>query len=355
MADSTNFVMTVNRKRRASGSTDPFNSSSPLEFLERTSMWTKNKLDKLKIVTNITAIYTPMQLISRAYMCKEWDCEMDQKIKTYKEHILVRSPLHMLDVDCFEKVDIALACSLRSWIKEFTNYDPWNEATVKDKGNDYRLWHMFHSNAEQFAEQLIYMNKNMRKKGRPPTEFMYQILFQHFVGMLGLSFISAPQLDGCEIKIGNAEVTSLPDVVFPCPAKNEETVEVIAICKVKECFKEETDTSPGQTRNEKKQKVVHHLDDSLLGQLGGDLVAHFPLSKNQRGLLGIVVQTTFVTFCHFDCTSEQFEEIKTGNPHPSVKPEISFSKPYNILKASDRRELIEAFLKLGCIQNMPLK
>lgn len=294
-----------------------------------------------------------MQLVSRAY--KEYDSEMDQQIKKFKEHILVRSPLHMLDVDSFERIEMNLAFKMRSWINQFTINDPWNKATEVEKGNDFRLWHMFHTNGEQFGQQLVYMS--MKQRSKSLTEYMYQMLFQHFVGMFGLSFISCPQLDGCKIKIGSAEVTSIPDVIFPCLSKNEEELEVIAVCEIKKYFKEENQTSPRQTRAEKKAKVrvIHHLDDKLLGQLGGELLAHLPFSKNQRGILGIVVQATCVTFCHLDCTPEQFDEIKTGRPNLSVKPEICFTKPYNFLKASDRQELIEPFLKLGFIQCMSLK
>lgn len=349
-------AQTCSRKRRASESESPpsmsecfasgsFNNN-PSENLKCTSTWTIDVLNKLKIVTTTTKIYTPMQLITRAYCYIKFDSEMDNNIQKFKEHILVRSPLHMLDFDCFKSFDVAFALQMKSWLNQFILDDPWNKGTEVQTGNDIRLWHMFHTHGEQFAQQLVYMS--MKQGNGPLTQYMHQILFQHFVGLFGLSFIAYPQLDGHEIKIGHVEVTSIPDVVFPCFSTNKEEIEVIAICDVKSNFNEES-----QTSSDERKKV--HLDDNLLGQIGGDLLAHLPLSKNQRGLLGIIVQATYVTFCHLDCTLEQFVEIKTGNPDFTVNPEMCFTRPYNFLKASDRQELIEPLLKLGFIQRMQMK
>ncbi|XP_052076839.1 uncharacterized protein LOC127714844 [Mytilus californianus] len=59
-----------------------------------------------------------------------------------------------------------------------------------------------------------------------------------------------------------------------------------------------------------------------------------------------------VTFSYFQCNTVQFEEIMTGNQCVN-SPVVYYSRPYNYLKAADRKELITPLLTLGFVQFSP--
>lgn len=47
-------------------------------------------------------------------------------------------------------------------------------------------------------------------------------------------------------------------------------------------------------KRKRSEIIVTHICDTLIGQIGGDLLAHIPPSK-YNGNLGIIVQKTFVS------------------------------------------------------------
>ncbi|CAC5388639.1 unnamed protein product [Mytilus coruscus] len=190
---------------------------------------------------------------------------------------------------------------------------------------------------------------------------MDQSLFQEFAAMFGLTSLSSTVLGAAQIGIGNATVTSLPDVIFPDVIhtdKDDDRLKLLAVCKVtkdftrkEEFFPVKQDNNRKRQRREDEEKVIQYLDEALQGQHGGELVVHFPLSEN-NGLLGIIVQKTHITFSYFQCNKIQFEEMKTRDHHIN-KPVIYYSRPYNYLKAADREELLRSLLTLGFIQYSP--
>lgn len=60
-----------------------------------------------------------------------------------------------------------------------------------------------------------------------------------------------------------------------------------------------------------------------------------------------------VTFSEFSCTAMDYEALTQGVPSfpKGTGPQMKFSKPYNILRAEDRINLIEPLLKLGFLQS----
>ncbi|CAC5388633.1 unnamed protein product [Mytilus coruscus] len=218
---------------------------------------------------------------------------------------------------------------------------------------------VFQVHGELFAQQLI--NISMIRKKQEITEGMYQSLFQEFAAMFGLTSLSSSVLQAASIEIGNTTVTSLPDFIFPDVThtdKDDDRLKLLAVCKVtkdftrrEELFPVEQDNNRKRKRREDKEKVIQHLDEALQGQHGGELLVHFPLSEN-NGLLGIIIQKTYITFSYFQCNKIQFEEVKSRDRHIN-KPVIYYSRPYNYLKAAEREELIRHLLTLGFIQHSP--
>ncbi|XP_063426261.1 uncharacterized protein LOC134710037 [Mytilus trossulus] len=328
-----------------------------------TANWTSHTLHTLQIEPVTTEVYTPMQLLLFTFSNTIDNSASKETIDMCKNLIInSRCPLNKLDIDELENSD-TFECFRLLMDKTLNGQwshkvDLWNISpnTYADKLDKVqtRICKKFQVHGELFAQQLILMN--MAKNKTSLTKSMYGKLFEHFAGLFGLTCINGPS--PCGVQIGDNVVTSSQDIIFPDLVNSDETSEdmnVIAVCQVTDEFQAvhvSNDVAKPVNCGCKKKKseiLVKHLNDNLISQHGGDLLVHKPLSK-YNGILGIIVQKTFVTFVHFRCDQVQFERIQRKEDDFASKPVIFFSRPYNYLKPDDRNELIEPFLRLGFLQ-----
>ncbi|XP_052061629.1 uncharacterized protein LOC127701673 isoform X1 [Mytilus californianus] len=346
-------------------------TSSPTEIDDCTSKWNKNTLNKIGIESVTTKAFDPMDLISFAFNLKDPKVlqRVDRCKKVIENHEIFgtehkRHPYNVLDIDDIENIESSSAFEMMAVeYKSRWHHDVgiWNvqPPDINDK-LDIRLFQKFRVHGELFVQQLI--NMSMIKTTQNLTEAMYQSLFQEFAAQFGLMSLSVPVIGKAQVDIGDKAVSSIPDIVFPDITNSDihhSNLKILAVCEVKKEFKAKEDlvislqysTRSGKKKVIGKEQVIWHLDDRLQGQHGGELLLHYPLSQ-KNGLLGIIVQKTHVTFSYFQCNTVQFEEIMTGNQCVN-SPVVYYSRPYNYLKAADRKELITPLLTLGFVQFSP--
>ncbi|CAC5363893.1 unnamed protein product [Mytilus coruscus] len=329
-----------------------------------TSNWTSHTLHMLQIEPVTTEVYTPMQLLSFTFSDNVIFSSASKETTDMCKNLIINSrcPLHKLDIDDLENSD-TFECFRLLMDKTLNGQwshkvDLWNISphTFADKLDKLqtRICQKFQVHGEIFAQQLIFMN--MAKKKASLTKAMYGKLFEHFAGLFGLNTTTVS--DSHTIQIGDTDVTSTGDIIFPDLVnsdENNEDMNVIALCKVTNDFQsahglnEVAKTVNCGHKRKRSEILVTHIYDALIGQIGGDLLAHIPLSK-YNGILGIIVQKTFITFVHLRCDQVQLDRIKRKETNFASKPVIFFSKPYNYLKASDRNELREPLLRLAFLQ-----
>ncbi|KAK3104026.1 hypothetical protein FSP39_023757 [Pinctada imbricata] len=333
-------------------------SYSHHEIKPCTSEWTRGTLQNLSITPILDEIHSPYELIDMAFSesyLMLLDPKIDERVSQCRERIMCRSPLQRIDIDDIEKLNKNVSYNLLFEIGEGMNYMKVNEWDVAPTWNviDIIEDRLFHVYGESFTERLIDIFIILKSGDKNVSEHRYQALFQSFIGALGLSTFGDPDVIGREILIGDVQVNSVPNIVFPCFGHSDESMKIMAVCKVKKNFNGHEEFSSAAKR--RRVQTVNHLDDNLIGQHGGELLTHFKMSQNLHGLLGFVVQKTWVTFTYLRFTKKQYEKIVSGDESSKEScPEIYYSRPYNYLSIGDRNEILGPLLKLGFIQSTPI-
>ncbi|CAG2254124.1 unnamed protein product [Mytilus edulis] len=351
---------------RQSSSSECERESAPTKVPTCTSNWDNNHLNQLQTTAVLSMAYTPMDIINSFKIFRlsyDYEVLIDERVKKISDHLFSCMPsgLQALNFDDFSSVPSKTATSLL-----YDMYDgTWNEKSFRvpplpgppDSKDEY--WReSFRVNGDLFSKRLMYMTW-LREQDLPVSEHLFQELFQHFSAMFGLDAIGAPGVKCETLRIGDVKVISTPDLVyydFP-KCSHDQGSKIFVVCEVnKDALKNDEEPSPPKARRyeEGGQQQICHLSSELIGQHGGDLLAHFPCKSSiQYGLFGFIVQCTSITFTHLDCSEIDFEQIRRGDPSfpPGTGPVIRFSQPYNFLKAEDRRHIIPPLLKLGFIKS----
>lgn len=331
----------------ASPSSESVFVASQTEIPACTSKWTEDTLSSLQIAVIKSIAYTPLDLLNSI---TKKDHIIDTRVKKISEHLVKYMPFALKDLDGdFNSIsyDRAVSFLYNAHGQEMQSFEV---QPLSDSSED--MWrYTFRIHGQMFAKKLIYMTLQ-KKNGNVMSEIMFQQLFEHFAAMFGLHSISAPALTAQKITIGSVTVKSAPDLIFyDLPNLENNDPKIFAICKVKKECKHEEERSLPKTRRyeEGKRPAITHLNSSLTGQHGGDLLTHFLSSKDSHHLLGFIIQETFVTFTLFTSRELDIDEIKRGDHSfpGGTEPTVKFSKPFNYLKADDRLQLIEPLLKLG--------
>ncbi|XP_065925525.1 uncharacterized protein [Magallana gigas] len=316
-----------------------------------TSQWTDDDLKTLQIGVVQSRAYTPRELLS---------CIVNETIERraarIKDHLMKYMPpgLALIDFDDFYSVQHDKCRSILYNAQSLPMSYRFRAEPLQEFAED--AWRQsFQVHGELFCKQLIYMSW-LRDTGHAITDHMFLQLFQHFTAMFGLHSITSSCQPPHTSTVCGMEVCSSPDLTFyDLPSCDKDNTKLFAVCRVQR--RSEINDIPLQPSSKRlhaeRQREITHLDAEVIGQHGGDLLAHYASrSSKQQSILGLIVQGTNVTFSEFSCTAMDYEALTQGAPsYPEgTGPQMKLSKPYNILRAEDRIHLIEPLLKLGFLQ-----
>lgn len=385
-SESTSPIKYLKKRESPSDSSSSIDRVSSIPL--RTSQWTEEILNKLQITSDIGNLLSSAEIIEDHFLKSlgpfNYNTHGSNVISTSTEPLMdmidkcmdkldnILSPLKLLDINDIMEITPSLAYSLTFWNPDAEKYDyePQNQRLHRkirswmpdpvlkheDDAPIYLKWfyQKFYVHGHAFTQQLL--NMCIRKGNEVLKDEMFESLFQEFAGMFGLMLLTRSQQTDSTFRIEDDEVVSKPDIIFPYFMESDEVnMKVLAICKVKSDDEERDIGSAKQTQSQKKKDMgkkqrKQHLDEKILGQHGGELLVHLPLTENSS-LLGIIVQRTNVTFSHISCSEDQLEKLRLGLLPGKV--EIKYSRPYNFLRAKDRKILTKAFLTLSAIQLTP--
>lgn len=326
-----------------------------------TSDWNKNHLNILRIHPNFVKPLTPSDVISEGIVQFLRPCEslsFMKECKTNKSSIEITECLasafkyaFQLDKNDISDVSVYDCDKLKVYFKE------WRKDYQKQHllaGDVEYLFFNIVVAADKFAEQLKYM-VIMRKHKITLSEGMYQQLFMNFLEIFGLKVHGFSDIPSESLQIGQKIFTSLPDVLVFDQEGTDTLQNVIAVIEVKRDYgKQEEIKEIMETRSPKKKfkqefiqnRQYRHISDSLIGQHGGELVSYLCRSVfEDRGLYGIIVQATKITFTSIVPEENYLEKLASGCLEEKAA-EINISEEGNFLSREGRKMLFDPLLKL---------
>ncbi|XP_034336168.1 uncharacterized protein [Magallana gigas] len=326
-------------------------SSSDEDVPLHTSKWTRSLLDKLGVVIKETL---PLQIIN------EWNlATLPQSVLKEMETTSLKTTLCLRNIDFHSLEEI--------W--EITRYDKDLVRLLKPDDFESHSTLFGRCSFDDFLYALGCVLKVIEEK-REILEWQYQLLFDKFLQMFGISSMHQPLMSTKEAKIMSRTVFSQPDLL--CTTSNPRTDRPILFvceltldfhdCKVKKNQPvDETDDSPPSKKLRSKVSASStascKIPDHLLAQHVGELLVHMDESATSRAILGMTVERTYVRITSLHINEKILEKVKfadgTGSIHydaESERPSFFYSKAMNYLKKEDRIELIQSLLHIKMMQ-----
>lgn len=205
-----------------------------------------------------------------------------------------------------------------------------------------------------FSDQLLYVLGHKNN----PSERMFQQLFMAFVRIFDLTIFdttNSPNSCYC-LYHGHNVVMSEPAAVissYKLSPEMELESKVIAVVEVKKDYSKPMlhvgDDAPANKKIKVEstlQNVAEHLDSRVKGKHIGDMLAVTQSSSlfGLNGIFGFIVQGTKVTVVSLETSKQYFDNLVINEKTMNLRPEVSYSREYNILSKDGRQELIPVLL-----------
>ncbi|XP_076085028.1 uncharacterized protein LOC143055861 [Mytilus galloprovincialis] len=211
-----------------------------------------------------------------------------------------------------------------------------------------------------FGEKLIYFMLENRKG--TSNDMVCRQLFRDFFVMFGLNLMDGESKNK-SIKIGKSVITSHPELrccIDEITELNMKTVMVVGGVKQRKVtlpsahdFKIE-DLNPYDIIGQHGANLLLEIQDSCFEKTGDE-------EDGRSFVFGAICVGTQVIFTALEMKKSHIHAIKqlegedlnkvVGDDNVVETSSISYTRPYNILKAADRSEMYEPLLRLACYQH----
>lgn len=354
------------KKRKTGKLTEEINS--------QTSCWKETELDLLGL------FYEKEHVSDLKFLLNKTLC-YDSKITTHssKIQLLARVLEYFLDFDASEYQEpVDQSTDRVTRFKEDVNNIKLSLAKAKEATFD-TVRHLFADDISReenylrgmfeaikwngiygFGEKLIYFMLENRKG--TSNDMVCRQLFRDFFVMCGL-YLMDGESKKKSMKIGKSVITSQPDLrccIDEITELNMKTVMLVGGVKQRKVAL----PSPHNF------KIEHLYPYDIIGQHGGNLLLEIQDSCFEKTgdeedesilVFGAMCIGTQVIFTALEMSKSNINAIKElegevlddvlGDDKVIGRSSISYTRPYNILKAADRSEMYDSLLRIACYQH----